>query len=199
MSRHRPSWTRSVGGSRGAVVALMVGGSLLAACGSSSSGSSSTTTAPSGSASAAVLATTDASSLGFPTIVQAAKTTSVADQKGCTRSVEAVYEDAAKKTGLVSDVLVCTSASSASKALAAARKKVTVDKALVVPGQLGATAFATASDAPEYLMVWQSGSRVNITALDTDVSATSSSPASALTPAQAQTLSSAAAKQNSLP
>jgi hypothetical protein len=149
-----------------------------------------------------VLAPVDAKNLGFATTVQKAKKTAVKDQKGCTDSVEAVYEDSAHQTGLVSDVLICQSTAAASTALATARKEVTVDSSLQAPKGLGSEAFATASNAPEYLMVWRAGTKVAITAIDLDVTASSTSTTVAspppLTDSQAATLKQAALHQNSL-
>jgi hypothetical protein len=175
----------------------------LVATGCSSSSSSSTTTTSSTSASALaaqVIGAAYANSIGFPKTVQAPKSEKVTSQKGCTDSVEAVYEDAAGKTGLISDVLNCSSEASAAAALVAARKHVTTDPSIAVPKALGSSAFATSSNAPEYLIVWQPHDRVGITALDVDTTATSatSAAASPLSAAQAQTLDNAAAHQNSL-
>ena len=76
-----------------------------------------------------------------------------------------------------------------------------MDTSLPVPKELGPTGFATSSHAPEYLMVWQAGNRVAITAIDVDITASSSSSTSqspALTPSQGTTLGNAAVRQNSL-
>jgi hypothetical protein len=151
-----------------------------------------------------VLSPSNAKALGFPKTVQPAKKTKVTSQKGCTVSVEAVYEDAASKTGLVSESLQCASRAAAVKALAGARKQVKVDRSIKVPKKLGPAAFATATDAPEYLMAWIAGSRVAITAIDIDVPASTSTSTSTtvapapLTASQSKTLSAAALKQNSL-
>jgi hypothetical protein len=170
----------------------------LVATGCSSSSTSSTTTTASAS-SAQVIGAAYATSVGFPKTVQAAKTTKVTSQKGCTTSIEAVYEDATGKTGLISDVLTCTSEASATAALAAARKHVTTDPSIAVPPGLGPLSFATSSNAPEYLIVWQPHDRVGITGIDVDTAATSSSAtAYPITPAQSQTLANAADHQNSL-
>ena len=151
-----------------------------------------------------VLSPSYAKSIGFTKTVQAAKKTKVTSQKNCTQSVEAVYEDAAGKTGLVSETLQCTSKAAATKALAGARKQVKVYSSVKVPKQLGPTAFVTASDAPEYLIAWIAGSKVAITAVDVDVASSTSTSTSStvvpkpLTAAQVKTLTSAALKQNSL-
>jgi hypothetical protein len=178
-------------------------GLVAAGCSSSSTSSTTTTSSASSGSSAAssgqVIGAAYATSVGFPKTVQAAKTTKVTSQKGCTTSIEAVYEDATGKTGLISDVLICTSDASATAALAAARKHVTADPSIAVPAGLGPLSFATSTNAPEYLIVWQPHDRVGITGIDVDTAATSSSPtAYPITPAQSQTLANAADHQNSL-
>lgn len=149
---------------------------------------------------ASVLDAGYAKTIGFSKTIQAAKSTAETSQKGCSKTIESVFENAAAKTGLVSDVLVCGTAGSATNALAAVRKQITVDPSLSPPKALGGSAFATATNAPEYLMVWRSGTRVAITAIDVDVTATSSTPSTTvpLTAAQIRTLGQAALHQNSL-
>ncbi len=140
-----------------------------------------------------------ATSIGFPKTVQAAKTEAVTDEKGCSTSVAAAYEDAAEQTGLLSDVLKCKSSASAANALTLLHKKATSVPSITVPKELGSTAFATKSEGSEYLVVWQAGTNVAITAIDVDVRATSTTTTfPALTTAQGQTLTKAAVKQNSL-
>jgi hypothetical protein len=146
-----------------------------------------------------VIGPTEAKTLGFAVTVQKAKETAVTDQAGCTGSVEALYSDPAKKTGLASDVLICKSTAAASAAIAKARKRVTPDSGLPVPPGLGAEAFTTASNAPEYLVAWRAGTRVAITAIDLDITATSTSTSTPpFTSAEAATLREAALRQNSL-
>jgi hypothetical protein len=202
MSRHFPSRTRPfVRANTVVVAALVAAGLLLAACSSSSTstGPSKSTTTTSASGLPAVLDAAYATSIGFPKTVQAAKSEAVTDEKGCSMSVAAAYEDAAEETGLLSDVLKCKSSTSAANALALLHKKATSVPAITVPKELGSAAFATKSDGSEYLVVWQAGSNVAITALDVDVRATSTTTTfPPLTAAQGQTLSKAAVKQNSL-
>ena len=184
--------------------AVVVVGLVATGCSSSSTSSTTTTTSSSSSSSSSSLASqvigaAYATSVGFPKTVQAAKSTKVTSQKGCTSSIEAVYEDATGKTGLISDVLNCTSDAAAKVALAAARKHVTADPAIAVPKGLGPLSFATSSNAPEYLIVWQPHDRVGITGIDVDTAATSpSATAYPITPAQSQTLANAAVHQDSL-
>jgi hypothetical protein len=161
-------------------------------------GSSKTSLTPA----ASVLDAGYAKSIGFSKTLQAAKESKVTAQKDCTDAVESVYEDAGAKTGLLADVLNCKSAASAAAALTAARSQVTLDRTLQVPEVLGKTAFATSSEAPEYIIAWQVGTRLVFTAIDVDINASSSSAtgkaSKALTAPQRKTLAQAAVEQNSL-
>ena len=155
--------------------------------------------------SALVLNSAYAKSVGYPKTVQAATKGPVTDEKGCTTSIEAVYEDAAGKTGLISDLLKCNSPASAAKVLANLRKSIHIDTSIGVPGQLGTSAFATASSAPEYLVAWQVGSGVALSGVDVDIAASSSSSGSSgsttsksITRHQVKVLTGAAIQQNSL-
>ncbi len=154
------------------------------------------------SASDSVLSPAYAARVGFPYVVKAAKASAVTTEKGCPVTDEAVYEDSSRQTALVSNVLNCRSAASAAGVLAAVRKHSTVDPAIPPPRQLGNAAFATASEAPQYLVVWKVGSRVAITAIDVDVagapSSSSTAPAGPLTASQQKTLQRAALQQDSL-
>lgn len=159
-------------------------------------------TSPPRSTTASVLDANYAKRVGFPKTLQSAKKTKVTAQKGCTETIESVYEDAAAKTALLAEVLACKSYVSAAASLAAARKESTVDKTVQVPKELGKTAFATNSEAPEYIIAWQVGSRLVFTAIDVNVSASSttatSRPSMALTASQRKVLTAAAIRQNSL-
>jgi hypothetical protein len=72
--------------------------------------------------------------------------------------------------------------------------------------QLGTTAFATASSAPEYVVAWQVGSGVALTAVDVDIAASSNSSeassgsatSKSITRYQLKVLTDAAVQQNSL-
>jgi hypothetical protein len=141
-----------------------------------------------------------AKSIGFPKIFQAAKRTKVTAVKGCTESVESVYEDAGATTALLADVLNCKSEKLATMALTAVRKQAIVDRSVQVPSELGKAAFATAREAPEYIIAWQLGTRLAFTAIDVDLKAslgTASRRASTLAVSQGKTLTHAAADQNS--
>ena len=135
---------------------------------------------------------TYAKGAGFPNTLSAAKQTAVTSQKGCPSSVGAVYADAAKQTGLISSILNCDSATSAATASSVIHQHYGVDPAIGVPQDLGPSAFATASIAPQYLMVWRAGNKVAITAVDVNLAASTTTsstvPSPPLTQAQQETL-----------
>ena len=199
MSKSRAKRSAIVLAIVGVAIAAVIGG-LLVPGGEKS--------APSiGSApSALVLNSPYAKSVGYPRTVQVASKQAVTTEKGCTASIEAVYEDTAGKTGLISELLKCNSPASAAKVLATFRKSIHVATSIRVPVQLGTTAFATASSAPEYVVAWQVGSGVALSAVDVDIAASSNSSESSsgsatsksITRYQVKVLTDAAVQQNSL-
>jgi len=150
-----------------------------------------------------VLGTAAAKKLGFPVVVDTPRSRTTTQQH-CTKGAEALYESANGQTGLVSDLLVCSSPSAATAAIVTVRHKGTSDAAIPLPRALGKDAFATGTDAPEYLIIWQHGDKVGLTALDTDVPASDPESASAdvappaITPAQIKVLVRSAVAQNAL-
>lgn len=191
------SWTRpkvvaAIGG--GVVVVGVVVGIVV-------SGQSTPTASPTASSTAktSVLSASYAKTVGFPKTFRPATKTKVTDTKGCSDSDEVVYEDTAGDTAMISDTLECSSSTSAASALASARKQIQTDPHFALPSQLGSSAFATASNNPEYLVAWQAGSRVAIVALDVNVKATSAKTApKPLSTSQQHTLIDAAVQQNAL-
>jgi hypothetical protein len=194
--RTRRPFQKSVGCAALSVAVVSI---LATAC--SSSSTSSTTTTASSSASS-VLSPSYAKSAGFPKTLDAAKKSAVTSQKGCLSTTGAVYEDTAGKTALISSILNCDSTASASTAFSAIQKHYAADTAIAVPKVLGTSAFATASIAPQYLMVWKTGSKVAITAVDVNLAASSTTSSTVASPpitsAQATTLGKAAEAQNAL-
>ncbi len=180
--------------------AVVAGISILATACTSSASTSTSTTAP--STASGVLTATYAKDAGFPKTLTAAKRSAVTSQKGCSSSVGAVYEDAAKQTALITSVLSCDSAAAASTAFTTIKTHYGADATLAVPPSLGTNAFATARIAPQYLLVWQNGSKVAITAVDVNLAAskttTSTVASPPLTKAQESTLDQAAEAQNAL-
>jgi hypothetical protein len=151
---------------------------------------------------ASVLDASYAKSVGFSKTYESAKRSAATGQKGCSDSIESVYENLSNKTALISEVLNCKSSGDASASLASGRKEVQIDSSFKVPKELGTSAFASATERPGYLIVWTVGTKVAIAGLDVNIAASSSTsstvPSKAITQAQKKTLVDAALKQNSL-
>jgi hypothetical protein len=140
-----------------------------------------------------------ARSIGFPKVREAPKESAVTTEKGCSASDEVVYQDASKHIGLVSDALSCKSSTAASSVLAAVRNQLVVDAAIRVPKSLGGAAFATAANAPQYMVIWRAGTRVAITSIDVDLTQQKPSvPPEPLSGQDEGILLRAALRQNSL-
>jgi hypothetical protein len=151
-------------------------------------------------ASAYVLSPKVARTLGFPVTLRAAKKTAATGVKGCTTVVDAVYLDKTKQTGLVSEVVNCRSSSAATGAVATVRRRFAVDTSIPVPKSLGSGAFGSSAEAPQYLLIWRTGSHIGFTAIDTDVPASTSTTSTtgvlpAITAAQKAVLGKAAVSQ----
>jgi hypothetical protein len=154
-------------------------------------------------ATAYVINSSYAKKVGFPAVAIAAKSSSNTGEKNCGSSAESAYENASHTVGLVSETLLCKTAAAAAAAYHQARSQSTASTTISVPKALGSTSFATAAEAPQYTIVWQHGARVGVTAIDTDVAASSTEtgselPAAPLTPGQAKVLAAAAVAQNLL-
>jgi len=137
---------------------------------------------------------------GFTKMLGKVTTSSKTGAPSCPNGAQVVYEDAAGKTGVVAEVLGCTT----TKAAAALVRRVrTGTKAIsaVPPKRLGPSALERGSGFT-YALYWQRGARVELVALNTNVPAsTSSSTAPTGTPppitkAQQRTLSTVALAQN---
>ena len=199
MRRSRISRTAIVLAITGVVTATVIGGLLTF-------GGDQTAHKTGSAPSALVLSSAYAKSVDYPKTVQVPSKRAVTNEKGCSSSIEAVYADAAGKTGLISDLLRCNSQTAAARVLATFRKSVRVDTSVRVPSQLGASAFATASSAPEYIVAWQVGSDVALAAIDVDIAASSSSSESSsgsvtsksITQDQVKVLTAAAVQQDTL-
>jgi hypothetical protein len=154
-------------------------------------------------ATAYVLTAAYAKKVGFPTTAIAAKTSTNTGEKNCGSSAESAYANSTTNSGIVSETLICKTAAAANAAYQQAKKQSKTDASIKLPKSLGTAAFATAVQAPQYTVVWQRGTKVGVTAIDTNVSASSTEssttvPATPLTAAQSRILVAAAVAQNAL-
>lgn len=129
-----------------------------------------------------VISVSAAKSLGYPKPVLKPVGSNKTGQAGCTKGAQAKYEDSNGKTGVVAEILVCTSTKVASGVLAAQRKAVPTATMQKAPAQLGSTAFETASNQNVYVIFWQRGKLLSVVALDVNVPASSSSSTTTTAP-----------------
>jgi hypothetical protein len=185
-------------------------GKLLAgviAIGSLSVGASVLPSLPAGASTSSVeaapakglLATAQARQLGFTKTVTKPSTSSKTGVSGCGKGAQAVFENTGKKVGLISEVLVCTSPNGAA-GLIKKEKSVGSASSTGAPKTLGSTAIERVSDGSTYAIFWQRGKLLELVAFDADITASTSSEASApvipLTANQEQTLAKAALDQD---
>ena len=151
-----------------------------------------------------LLATAQASRLGFTKVVGKPTTTTKTGVTGCGKGAEVAFEDSTGATGLISEILVCKSASGPAGLLKKAKKAGSTSSAAMPPKQLGSTAIELAAQGTTYAIYWQRGTVLEVVALDTNVPASASSttttsapgPVIPLTSQQQQTLSNAALAQD---
>jgi hypothetical protein len=140
-----------------------------------------------------------AKQVGFTKVAGKATTTSKTGVKNCPDGGQEAFESASGQTGLVSEVVACTTSKAARKLLSGTTSAVSVS----LPKRLGPSAIERGSGST-YAIFWLRGSIVEAVALNTDVPASSSSsssttvPARPLTSAQQNLLSSAAVEQDTL-
>ena len=129
-----------------------------------------------------VLSVSAAKSLGYPKPILKPVGSSNTGQAGCKKGAQAKYEDSGGKTGVVAEILVCTSPKVAASVLATQKKAVPSSTLQKAPAQLGSTAFETASNQNVYVIFWQRGKLLSVVALDMNVPASSSSSTTTTAP-----------------
>jgi hypothetical protein len=143
-----------------------------------------------------------AKALGFPKSAQKPTGSSKTGQAGCPKGAEVAYEDSGAQTGLIAEVLSCTSTKVASGVLSGQKSAKTLPTSETPPKALGSTAFERATSQTTYAIVWQRGKLLSVVAIDINVpassstSTTTSATATPITPKQQQTLSNAALAQD---
>jgi hypothetical protein len=150
-----------------------------------------------------LISAAQASALGFAKTASKPTTTTKTGVSGCPKGAEAAYEDSAGATGLISEVLVCKSASGPAGLIKKAKKTGSASASMSPPKQLGTTAIERAAQGSTYAIYWQRGNVLAVVALDANVPASSSSttttttgPTPPLTAQQQKTLTAAALKQD---
>jgi hypothetical protein len=139
---------------------------------------------------------------GFPKVADKATTTSKTSVTSCPNGAQEAFEAASGQSGVVSEVLACTTSKAAAAILSSVRTG-TGGASAAPPKELGPSAIERSSGGSTYAIYWQRGALLEVLALNTDVPASSSASTSTtvaappITAAQQQTLARAAVKQDS--
>ena len=124
-----------------------------------------------------LLPTAHAKHAGFTKVVEKVTTSSKTGEKSCPNGAQEAFEDAKGQTGLVSEVVACTTAKAAATLLAGVKSATTASRA-GPPARLGSTAFERTSGGSTYTIYWQRGKTLELVGLTTDVPASSKSSTS---------------------
>jgi len=150
-----------------------------------------------------LLTSSYAKSAGFTKVIVKATTTSKTGLKACPDGGQEAFESASGQTGLVSEVVACTTSKAALALLSGTRSGTSASSANP-PKRLGLSAMERSSGGSTYAIYWRRGTIVEVVALNTNVPASSSSSTSTtvaappITSAQQAILSSAAVEQDAL-
>jgi len=139
---------------------------------------------------------------GFSKVVLKPTVTSKTGLKSCPNAAQETFKSVSDATGLLSEVVDCTSTEAAAALLNNARSGSSATLA-VPPKRLGSSAFERSRGGSTYFIYWQRGKIVEVVGLYTSVPASNSSSTSTtlaqpITPAQQMVLSRAAAAQDAL-
>jgi hypothetical protein len=165
--------------------------------------SSASTVASSKSLLKDLLPSSYAKTAGFTKVVAKATTTSKTGVKTCPDGGQEAFENASGETGLVSEVLACTTSKAALVLLSGTRSATSASSANP-PKRLGPSAMERSSNGSTYAIYWRRGTIVEVVALITNVPASNSSSTSTtvaappITSAQQTLLSRAAVEQDAL-
>ena len=109
-----------------------------------------------------LLTAREAGRLGFPTAVGKPVSSKKTGVTGCSSGAQVEFEDAKRATGVVSEVLVCKSASVPASLIVKAKKANAASPNLKAPKSLGANALERAAGSSTYVITWQRGRLLEI-------------------------------------
>jgi cyclophilin family peptidyl-prolyl cis-trans isomerase len=148
-----------------------------------------------------LLPTAAAKQAGFATVVDAPSSSSATGIAGCPDGAQEEFSGGSGTTGLVAEVLYCTSNAAAKALLESSKTSGKAQPGLNPPKALGSSAIERVRTDSVYLIVWQRGNALEFVGLSTDISASSSTSTTSgtavpITTHQQQALANAAVQQN---
>ena len=137
---------------------------------------------------------------GFTKVAEKVSTTAKTGVKSCPDGAQEAFEDTANQTGVIAEVLVCTTKKAATALLTSVKAEGGTSSS--PPKQLGSSAVELSSDGPIYTVYWQEGNVFAFVGLETQIppsssssTTTTSAPAPPITAAEQKVLSGAAVNQ----
>jgi hypothetical protein len=147
-----------------------------------------------------LMTTAYAKTAGFTAVAEKVSTTAKTGVKSCPDGAQEAFEDTANQTGVIAEVLVCTTKKAATALLTSVKAEGGTSSS--PPKQLGSSAVELSSSGPVYTIYWQQGDVFAFVGLETQIPASSSSstttttaPAPPITAAEQKVLSGAAVNQ----
>jgi len=142
-----------------------------------------------------------AKAAGFTKVIDQPATTTNTGVTGCPDGTQEEFASASGNLGLESEVVYCESASAASAILSGFVSNGNAQAGLSPPKDLGSTAVERLGSDSTYLIAWRRGAAIELTALSTDLPASSTTSTTTetavpLTAHDKQLLASAASQQN---
>jgi len=113
---------------------------------------------------------------GFTSVVEQPVSTSHTGERSCPNGAEEAFEDRTGKTGILVELVACTTAAHAATLLESVKAK-TAAVPVAPPERLGGSAFERSSKGDVYTIYWRRGRTLALVGLATDVAASGSTSA----------------------
>jgi len=147
-----------------------------------------------------LMTTAYAKTAGFTEVAEKVSTTAKTGVKSCPDGAQEAFEDTSNQTGVIAEVLVCTTKKAATALLTSVKAEGAASSS--PPKQLGSSAVERSTSGPVYTIYWQQGDVFSFVGLETQIPSSSSSstttttaPAPPITAAEQKVLSGAAVNQ----
>jgi cyclophilin family peptidyl-prolyl cis-trans isomerase len=144
-----------------------------------------------------------AKNAGFTKVANAASASTNTGVTGCADGAQEEFSDAAGATGLLSEVLWCSTVKDVNNLMAGVKSNGKVQQGLNPPKALGSTAVERVGPNSSYFIAWRKGNAFELTGLFLDLAASSSNTSTTtgttlpITAQEKQALATAATQQNS--
>jgi hypothetical protein len=148
-----------------------------------------------------LMTTAYAKKAGFTEVAEKVSTSAKTGVKSCPDGAQEAFEDATNQSGVIAEVLSCSTKKAATALLAGVKAQGA--KSSTPPKQLGSSAIERSSSGPVYTIYWRQGDVFEFVGLETQIPAstsastttTTTAPAPPITAAEQRILAGAAVNQ----